>query len=126
MGSGNETSAWRRASNSVALFLLVFPVAAVTLGISTLLYWLTGLGTHTEHRQWTQIVAGAVGLAIALLLDRRFQRFRVAPPQLGLEESRQDATLVLAFRTLSVGILIVIWLIGVLARKSGTGFLNGF
>jgi len=125
MGASNDEAAWRRASNSVTLFF-VFPVAVGVLGLATLSYWWTGLGSHAEHRKWAQIVAGAVGLGLALLLDRRFQRYRSAPPLLGSEESRSDCRLVLTFRVLSIGLVVVIWIIGVLIRKSELGVLNGF
>ena len=125
MGSGNEEPAWRRACNSVTFFFAV-PIALVTLGLTTVLYWATGLGTHFEHRRWSQFAAVAIGLVLVFILDRRFRRFRTYPPKLGLAEPRADAALVFSFRALSVAIIIAIWLIGLVLRKSGSGVLNGF
>ena len=38
-------------------------------------YLFFGTGARAEHQRWCQLVAGATGVAVAVLLDRRFMKY---------------------------------------------------
>jgi hypothetical protein len=104
---------------------LAIPVAVVTLVLLAVVYLFFGTGTHAEHQRWGQIVAGATGVAVAVLLDRRFRKYLSAPPDLPSDESRTETHLVYWFRAFSVGLVFIAWLTGFLLRRAGLSFLQG-
>ncbi|HEX5323708.1 MAG TPA: hypothetical protein VFW40_07975 [Capsulimonadaceae bacterium] len=123
MGDRGLESAWRSASNEVCGYLAL-PVAALALVMMAAAYSLVMTGTHPEHKRWGQIAAGVTGVAVALLLDRRFRKYLTAPPHLDAEESNADARFLFCFRAISIGTFAVTCLVGFYLRGAGVEFLK--
>ena len=70
--------------------------------------------------------ASATARALAVLLDRRFRKYRIAPPRLAAEESRSEARLLFRFRAICVAVFVVTCLTAYLLHKSGARAFQGF
>jgi hypothetical protein len=115
VGDSNLDSTWRRASNKVTGYL-VFPLASISVVATLATYAVFRTGTGADHKQWSRIISIGTVLAVGVLLDRRFQKYRIAPPVLTATETRQEARLFLIYRVAAIATLLSMGLIGLLVQ----------
>jgi uncharacterized membrane protein HdeD (DUF308 family) len=89
-------------------------------------YAVAAVGSPPEDKRWGQLIAGAIGVLIAMRLERRFRPYLADPPELSAEESPSEARLVFWFRAVCYAVFGGICLIGLLLRESGVQVLQGF
>ena len=125
MGDANLEAAWRRASLRVSASV-GWPMAATLVMVMAVFYAVAAVGSPPEHKRWGQLIAGAIGVLIAMRLERRFRPYLADPPALSAEESSSEARLVFWFRAVCYSVFGGICLIGFLLHESGVRVLQGF
>jgi len=125
MGDANLEAAWRRASLRVSASV-GWPMVASLVMLMAIFYAVVAVGSPPEHKRWGQVIAGAIGVLIAMSLDRRFRKYLAVPPKLSAEESPLEARRVFWFRAVCYAVFGGICLIGFLLRESGVQVLQGF
>ena len=105
MGDDRMDAAWHKASWSVSMYL-VLPGLLVSFDLVAIVIRLVGaeLLSVMTKRNW-QICGGILGVAIGILLDRRWERYRSAPPKLTAVEPPDDTWLIRRLRIGSIGSL---------------------
>lgn len=105
MGDGRMDAAWHKASWSVSMYL-VLPSLLVSFVLVAIVIRIVGaeLLAVTTKRNW-QICGGILGVAIGILLDRRWERYRSSPPELAAGEASEDKLLIRRLRIGSIGSL---------------------
>lgn len=117
LGDSNLESALRRASNSISGFIL-FPTAAIVIPLSLVVMAMTQGGYSPAVKRTIQIVGVGVWFSISFLLDRRFRKFLIRPPQLDSKESFVDKRLLMRFRVACIGSFVVSCVGGWLLHRS--------
>jgi hypothetical protein len=106
LGDVNIEFAWQRASNTVSGYLAL-PSAAVAAMLVTLYYSVTGTGVHADHKRVAQMLAVAITLAAAVLLDRRFKRFLSPASPLTPQEAQGETRCLFWFRAIAIAIVVI-------------------
>lgn len=124
LGDSHMEFAWRRAASTVS-GMLVLPVAAIAIVLIIVLYAFTHAGSPSYRTHVGELfgVAGVVGTFAFLHIH--FKKFLVLPPMLPEMESPADRSRVLWFRVLSIGVFVVVCLIGLVLRMTGFAFMDG-
>lgn len=118
MGDAHLEAAWRRASLRVSAWV-GWPMAATLVMLTALFYAVAAVGSPPEHKRGAQLIAGALGVVIAMRLEGRFRKYLADPPKLSAEESSSEARLVFWFRAVCYSVFGGICLIGFLLHESG-------
>jgi hypothetical protein len=121
LGDSNIESAWRRTSNKVSAYV-AWPVVAVSAALTVMTYSLLGIGSPIEHKRSVQLIAVFAGLAVAVMLDRRFRKYLATPPPLASEESHIEAQFALWFHASAIGSFILTCCVGFLLHRAGFSF----
>lgn len=124
-GDSNLESAWYLASYKMSAYI-GWPVAAATLVLAAATYALTRAGSPSAHKHLGELMAAAVWLMAAYLLDRRFRKYLSNPPTLTSQESPHEWRLVVGFRAASLGFFALTCLVGFLLHRAGFHFIQGF
>jgi hypothetical protein len=118
LGDSNLESAWRRASNSIS-GLILFPTAAIVIPLALSVMAMMHRSYSPVVKGTIQIVGVMIWFLVSFLLDRRFRKFLIRPPQLDSEESFVDKRLLMRFRVTCIGSFVVFCFGGWLLHRSG-------
>jgi hypothetical protein len=124
-GDANLVSAWQRANYEVATYIS-WPISAITLVLVLMGYAVLRAGSSADHKDFAKIAGVIAWLVVAFLLDRRFRKYRLAPPKIALDESPDEKHLVFRFRAIAFGVFAFTCLFGLLLHHLGVKFMRGF
>lgn len=109
-GDANLNTAWQLASYVVSIYVS-WPIVAVVAFIVITGYSIIKVGDSTEHWKIALVAVVVIALIASFLLDRRFQKYLRDPPELPVQESREDRMFVFWFHATAIGIFVLIALI---------------
>jgi len=96
---------WRAAEYEVGIFLTL---PLVVFGGAIFFLLQSYLWPLVSPRRWhLQLFVVFLGLAMFLILEKRFSKFQIAPPPLESVESTADRQVIWRFRLLTTGIFII-------------------
>ena len=106
-GTTGIESAWRSASNKVT-GLLILPLVSLGTVMTLAVYSFKGIGAHIDGTvmRAIQAVGGVAIVVIAMMLDRRFKEFLLAPPEVSAAEAPDERRLVFSFHVIGAGAFI--------------------
>lgn len=122
-GDSQIEFAWRRASYRMTIYTCLTVCACVAIFMVGG-YSLLKIGTPAEHRRWSGIAAGIIGLITSVLLDRRFKKYLISPPPLSAIETNEEARYIFNFIAASFGIFVLTCLAGYLLHRAGWIYAN--
>lgn len=117
-GDANVDAAWHSASFSVSAYLAL-PIVALVVVLIAAINALTDLNLAIEQRRSWQVIGGLLCVLAGILLDRRFKKYLSPPPPLNATESPEEKSLVRWYRTLTIGVFVLVCLAGYLIHEAG-------